>query len=124
MANTLVKQLSEDLFDNGISKYIQQINELGYKTIMSCSGMDKEHKQKEKCPFICFAKPKDLSKEDISKYFCFIGDCLYNSNWFVECFSRNLVGYLPWGLDDSDIDRRFQKFLLNLRIRDFFKHSY
>lgn len=109
--------------DNSISPYIQEINNLGYKTIMSCSGMEKDHSGKEKCPFICFDRP-NLSNDDLIRYLQFIGDCFFNSNWFVEYFPRYIIGYLPWGLDDSNIERRFQKFVNNLRKRDFFKYSY
>ena len=109
--------------DDGIVKYIQLINNLGYKTIMSCSGMEKDHYNKEKCPFICFIPPV-LSKHNLSKYLCFLGDCLYNSNWYVEFFPRYIVGYLPWGLNDSEIEFRFQKLVTNLHTRDFFKYSY
>ena len=109
--------------DSGITKYIQDINTLGYKTIMSCSGMKKDHYEKDKCPFICFERPH-LSDDDLIKYIQFIGDCLFNSNWFVEYFPRYIIGYLPWGLNDSNIEKRFQKFLHNLRMRDFFKYSY
>lgn len=109
--------------DNGISQYIQEINSLGYTTIMSCSGMEQDHYEKEKCPYICIDRP-NLSDDDLIKYLQFIGDCFYNSNWFVEYFPRYIIGYLPWGLDDSNIETRFQKFVHNLKMRDFFKYSY
>ncbi|MFX1340189.1 MAG: hypothetical protein ACFFDK_16380 [Promethearchaeota archaeon] len=109
--------------DGGIIKYIQEINTLGYRTIMSCSGMKKDHYGTHKCPFICFEMPK-LSNNNEIKYLQFIGDCLFNSSWFVEYFPRYIVGYLPWGLNDSIIEQRFQKFVNNLKMRDFFKYSY
>ena len=109
--------------DHGISQFIQEINSLGYMTIMSCSGMKQDHYEKEKCPYICFEQP-NLSHEELIKYMQFLGDCFYNSNWFVEYFPRYIVGYLPWGLDDSIIENRFQKFVCNLKMRDFFKYSY
>jgi hypothetical protein len=109
--------------DNGIALFIQEINILGYKTLMSCSGMKKDHNEAEKCPFICFEKPR-LSGEEMIIFLRFLGDCLYNSNWYVEYFSCYVVGYLPWGLDDTDIKKRFQKFLTNLKTMDFFTHSY
>jgi hypothetical protein len=109
--------------DNGIVKYIQEINTLGYKTIMSCSGMEKDHYKRQKPPFICFNFP-ELSNHELRKFLSFLGDCLYNSNWYVEYFPRHIVGYLPWGLNDSDIEYRFKKLLNNLRTRDFFKYSY
>ncbi len=109
--------------DNGISHYIQEINSLGYPTIMSCSGMEQDHYEKEKCPYICFERP-NLSDEELIRYMQFIGDCFYNSNWFVEYFPRYIIGYLPWGLDDSNIETRFKKFVHNLKMRDFFKYSY
>lgn len=109
--------------DGGINKYIQEINNLGYKTIMSCSGMKRDHYEKYKCPFICFERP-NLSDNELIKYLEFIGDCLFNSNWFVEYYPRYIIGYLPWGLTDSNIEKRFQKFVNNLKMRDFFKYSY
>jgi hypothetical protein len=109
--------------DHGITDFIQEINNLGYKTIMSCSGMKKDHYELEKCPFICIDRP-EASKEEIFSYLCFIGDCFYNSNFFVEFFSRYIIGYLPWGLDDSNIEKRFQKFVNNLKNWDFFNNSY
>ncbi|MFX1567700.1 MAG: hypothetical protein ACFFCV_04950 [Promethearchaeota archaeon] len=109
--------------DNGIAPFIQEINSLGYKTIMSCSGMKKDHKETEKCPFICFERPR-LSGEEMILFLRFLGDCLYNSNWDVEYFSCYVIGYLPRGLDDPDIKKRFKKFLANLKNRDIFTHSY
>jgi len=112
-----------DNVDNGIAHFIQEINDMGYKTIMSCSGMKEDHFKVEKCPFICFDWPR-LSGEEIILFLRFLGDCFYNSNWYVEYFSRYVVGYLPSGLKDKDIKKRFQKFVSNLRVMDYFKHSY
>ncbi len=109
--------------DKCIAKYIKQINNLGYQTVLSCSGMQRDHYNDRKCPFICFVPPH-LFGEEMNQYLRFIGDCLYNSNWFVEFFPHYIVGYLPWGLKDSNIKNRFHKFVSNLRMRDFFKHSY
>ena len=114
-----------DNLDNGIVQFIQKINNLGYKTVMSCSGMKKDHLGvkkfvAKKCPFICISWPH-LSGEEMLLFLRFIGDCLYNSNWNVQYFSYYVVGYLPWGLNDAIIKRRFQKFLFNLRIMDFFE---
>ena len=112
-----------DKIDTGIAPFIQEINSLGYKTLMSCSGMKKDHKEAAKCPFICFERPR-LSGDEMILFLRFLGDCFYNSNWDVEYISRYVVGYLPKGLDDPDIKKRFQKFLLNLKTFDFFTHSY
>jgi len=110
--------------DNGIVQLIQEINNLGYRTVMSCSGTKEDHLEAFiRSPFICFSWPQ-LVGEEILLFLRFIGDCLYNSNWEVQYFSQYVVGYLPWGLEDSKIKRRFQKFLLNLKNMDFFKHSY
>ncbi len=110
--------------DDGIVQLIQEINNLGYRTVMSCSGTKEDHFEASlKCPFICFSWPQ-LVGEEMHLFLRFIGDCLYNSNWEVQYFSQYVVGYLPWGLTDSKIKRRFQKFLLNLKKMDFFKHSY
>jgi len=119
-------QYSSEMFnlDGGISHYIQDINNMGHKTVMSCSGMEQDHYKKEKCPFICFEKPQLSNDDDLIKYLKFIGDCFYNSNWFVEYFSQYVVGYLPWGLNDSNIKRRFKKFVNNLKLRDGFNYSY
>lgn len=109
--------------DNGIVQFIQEINNLGYRTVMSCSGMKEDHFETFKRPFICFGLPQ-LAGEEMLLFLRFLGDCLFNSNWDVQYFSQYVVGYLPWGLKDSKIKRRFQKFLLNLKNMDFFKHSY
>jgi len=109
--------------DNGIVQFIQEINNLGYRTVLSCSGTKEDHFETFRCPFICFSWPQ-LAGEEMLLFLRFIGDCLYNSNWDVRYFSQYVVGYLPWGLKDSKIKRRFQKFLLNLKNMDFFKHSY
>ena len=108
--------------DNGIVQFIQEINNLGYRTVMSCSGTKEDHFETYRCPFICFGWPQ-LTGEKMVLFLRFIGDCLYNSNWDVQHFSQYVVGYLPWGLKDSLIKRRFQKLLLNLKNMDFFKHS-
>jgi len=92
--------------DNGIIQYIEEINNLGYKTVMSCSGMKKDHVDAKKCPFICFEWPR-LSGQDLFLFLSFIGDCLYNSNW-----------------DVADIKVRFKKFVINLKIMNFLKQSY
>ena len=128
--------LSEDIeilgvinnVDNGIVHFIQEINNLGYKTVMSCSGMKKDHLVAKtfvakKCPFICISWP-NLLGEEMLLFRRFIGDCFYNSNWEVQYFSHYVVGYLSWGLNDTVINRRFQKFLFNLKKMDFFKYSY
>ncbi len=109
--------------DSGIVQFIQEINNLGYRTVLSCSGTIEDHFGTLRCPFICFGWPQ-LAGEEMLLFLRFIGDCLYNSNWDVRYFSHYVVGYLPWGLRDSKIKRRFQKFLLNLKNMDFFKHSY
>ncbi len=109
--------------DNGIVQFIQEINNLGYRTVMSCSGTKEDHIETFRCPFICFGWPQ-LAGEEMLLFLRFIGDCFYNSNWDVQYFSQYVVGYLPWGLEDSKIKRLFQKFLLNLKNMDFFKHSY
>ena len=89
---------------------------------MSCSGMKKDHHVAEKIPFICFGWPQ-LSGEEMLLFIRFIGDCLYNSNWDVHYFSQYIVGYLPWGLNDTHIKERFQKFVSNLKTMDFFKYQ-
>ena len=122
---TIIYQEIYKIFDldNGIIKYIQEINNLGYKTIMSCSGMRKDHYHTDNYPFICFTL-KELNKRSLNKFFSFITDCLYNSNWYVELYPLYIIGYLPLGLNDSDIENRFQKLLKNLRMQEFFKKSY
>lgn len=111
------------ILDNGIKQNIEEINNLGYKTVMSCSGMKKDHVDATKCPFICLEWPR-LSGQDLLLFLSFIGDCLYNSNWDVEYFSHYVIGYLPWGLTDTDIKERFKKFVINLKIMNFLKQSY
>jgi len=109
--------------DNGIIQYIEEINNLGYKTVMSCSGMKKDHVDATKCPFICFEWPR-LPGQDLFLFLSFIGDCLYNSNWDVVYFPHYVIGYLPCGLNDTDIKVRFKKFVINLKIMNFLKQSY
>ena len=109
--------------DKGITDYIQEINDLGYSTYMSCSGMKEDDHDKEQCPFICFC-PIDLADEELVKFYRFLGDSFYNSNWFVEYISNYVIGYLPWGLSDSNIKDRFERLIQNLKMMDFFKNSY
>ena len=109
--------------DNGIADYIHEINDLGYKTYLSCSAMKEDVHDKEQCPFICFC-PIDLAGEELVNYYRFLGDCFYNSNWFVEYISHYVIGYLPWGLSDSKIRDRFERLIQNLKMMNFFNHSY
>ena len=109
-----------ETLDDGIIQYIKEINNLGYRTVMSCSGMKKDHVEIQQCPFICFEWPL-LSGKEMLFFLRFIGDCLYNSNWDVVYFSHYIIGYLPWGLNDIDINERFKKFVINLKSMDFFR---
>ena len=109
--------------DNGIVKYIQEINNLGYKTVLSCSGMKMDHIKNKNCPFICFERPH-LSGEEILRFLRFIRDCLYNSNWDVKFISRYVIGYLPGGLDDTEIKERFQKLVSILKRMIFLRYNY
>jgi len=106
--------------DKGIVHYIQEINNLGYKTVLSCSGMKRDHNNIKKGPFICFERPR-LSGGEVLLFLRFIRDCLYNSNWDVRFLSRYVIGYLPWGLEDSDIKKRFQKFVTILKNMNFLR---
>lgn len=121
IADNNISELNQ--VDNGIMEYIQEINDLGYVTVMSCSGMKEDHYEVEKCPFICFNYP-ELSGDELKSYLRFLGDSLFNANWFIEFFNRNVSGYLPWGLNDSNIENRFKKLINNLKLRDSMKFSY
>ena len=112
----------EDL-DDGIKDYIQELNDLRYVTYMSCSGMKGDHHEGEICPFLCFC-PLKLADEELVKYYRFLGDCFFNSNWFVEYLADFVIGYLPYGLSDAIIKERFERLIRNLKMRDFFKNSY
>ncbi len=119
-------KFDESKIDRGIVEHLKKINHLGYKTIMSCSGMEKDHDEKnnDRCPYICFDKPQFTEKDELNVFIRFLGDSLYNSNWFVEIFYPYVVGYLPKKLSDEVIKVRFQKLVNTLKLRDFFKYSY
>jgi len=108
--------------DNGIVRYIKEINNLGYKTVLSCSGMKRDHSKAKICPFICFERPR-LSGEAILLFLRFIRDCLYNSNWDIRFISRYVIGYLPGGLDDIEIKERFRKLVSILRNMVFLRSN-
>ena len=65
-----------------------------------------------------------ITGEELVKYYRCLGDCFYNSNWFVEYISHYVIGYLPWGLSDSIIKDRYKRLIQNLKMMNFFNHSY
>lgn len=141
-----IEILQEFYVDAGIARYIEEFNELGYSTKMSCSGMkvDGHDGQNENRPYISFDRPRDL-KLNYTEYFKLLTSCFIRLNaleeqkihinckdkifWYLtfQPYNRtnpaNLVGmtsYLPLGLKDESINEKLEELLHMLRKIDYF----
>lgn len=75
--------------DNGVKKYLVELNSLGYLTCASCSGLISEHKKMENWSK---RRNKDLDpgvsilvrRKDVKKVFFNLQQILYGTGWEVE----------------------------------------
>jgi len=122
-----MKKKSDCYVDAGLSKYLKELNDWGYKTCMSCSGMEWDNHNRElDIPSIFFVKPSHKKHKEM-KYFIFLSQSLKRAGFVVEYQPslKNIqwvIGYIYSRVSkDDDIDRKFRTLVNLLTKRDYFK---
>lgn len=122
-----MKKKRDCYVDVGISKYIKELNDWGYETCMSCSGMEWDnHDHELDFPSIFFVKPSHLKHKEM-KYFDLLSQSLKRAGFAVE-FQPSLkniqwvIGYIYSRVSKDDgIDQKFRTLVNLLTKKDYFK---
>ncbi len=91
--------------DIGIIKYLRIINDMGFITLSSCSGMKRDHIGEEKFySYINFEKRTPSNDE-------LLMDCLKKAGFSVSIKDKAISGRLSEKMSDSDIKKSFENLI-------------
>jgi len=116
--------------DSSIAVIIEEINNLGYTTDASCSGLRPDHdKDMQGTPYIIFKAP-NFENGNINKeyYFKFLAYALERCGFIPVSVAQSgpitdLIGYMPGTLSDFGVLSKFEALCVMLRKRDFLNMS-
>ncbi len=113
--------------DAGIAEFIAEMNDMGIKTVLSRSGMERDRLKNEdqETPQVCFKLPETTTMEDQYYVHCII-NVLKDAKWAIitgivkvgDDYFNAICGELPPNTPDKVITYYFRSLVKELRDSD------